>query len=42
MSSKPRNPDIRKAYDRELDLQTRSVKSKKSYKRKPKYVAKDY
>lgn len=41
MSSKPRNPDIRKAYERELDLQTRSVKSKKSYVRKPKHPPKD-
>lgn len=41
MSSKPRNPDIRKSYERELDLQTRSVKSKKVYTRKPKHPPTD-
>jgi len=35
--SKKRNEDIRKSYEREINLQTKAVKSKKTYCRKPKY-----
>lgn len=39
---KKRDPHIKKSYDKEIDLSTRSVKSKKQYSRKDKYPFKDY
>lgn len=38
--AKPRNTDIRKAYQRELNLSTKSIHSKKAYVRKPKHPPK--
>ena len=35
--NKPRDENIRKSYERELNLQTKVVKSKKPYSRKPKH-----
>ena len=37
MSKTKRNGDIIKSYKKEINLQTKSVKSKKDYQRKPKY-----
>lgn len=37
MSKTKRNGDILKSYKKEINLQTKSVKSKKDYQRKPKY-----
>lgn len=39
---KKRNSDIRKSYEKEIDLNTKVVKSKKQYSRKPKYPSNDY
>ncbi len=39
--SKPRDHNIVKAYHKEIDLSTKSVPSKKAYKRKPKHLPKD-
>lgn len=35
-----RNPYVKAAYAKELDLSTRSVKPKTQYKRKPKHIKK--
>ena len=37
MSKTKRNGDIIKSYKKEINLNTKSVKSKKEYKRKEKY-----
>lgn len=37
-----RDKNIQKAYEKEIDLQTKSVKSKKQYTRKEKYKSTDY
>lgn len=37
MSKTKRNGDIIKSYKKEINLQTKSVKSKKDYQRKQKY-----
>jgi hypothetical protein len=37
MSANSRNGDILKSYKREINLQTKSVKSKKKYTRKQKH-----
>jgi len=37
MSKKNRDHNIKKAYEREINLQTKVVKSKKVYSRKEKY-----
>lgn len=37
MSNKPRDPNISKSFKREINLNTKTVKSKVAYKRKPKY-----
>jgi hypothetical protein len=37
-----RNYDIEKAFRKEINLSTKSVASKKAYKRKPKHPPKDY
>lgn len=39
---KDRDNNIRKSYQKEIDLNTKVVKSKKDYKRKPKYKGNDY
>lgn len=39
---KKRDPNIRKASEREIDLSTRVVNPKKQYTRKEKYKNKDY
>lgn len=41
MTKKPRDFTISKSFRREINLNTKSVKSKKAYSRKPKYKAKD-
>ena len=40
--SKQRNGDILKSYQKEINLSTKSIKSKKAYKRKQKYSNKDF
>lgn len=39
---KKRDPHIKKSYEGDIDLSTKSVKSKKQYSRKEKYKSKDY
>ena len=39
MQMKPRDLNIMKAFKRELDLRTKSVKNKKKYSRKAKHKA---
>lgn len=39
--NKPRDINIKKSYTKEINLNTKSVKSKKAYSRKPKYKDSD-
>lgn len=39
--SNKRDYNIEKAYRKEIDLSTKSIPSKKAYKRKPKHPPKD-